>query len=52
MELKNKVVVVTGSSDGIGKEIALRLAKDGVKLALIARNEEKLAAVSKEALAL
>lgn len=52
MNLKGKVVVVTGSSDGIGKAVALRLAKDEVKLVLIARNEEKLAAVREQALTL
>ena len=52
MNLKNKVVVVTGSSDGIGKEIALRLAKENTKLVLIARNKEKLSAVAEEAMKL
>lgn len=42
MTLRNKVVVVTGASDGIGREVALRLAKENVKLALVARNKEKL----------
>lgn len=42
MELKNKVIIVTGASDGIGKQIALSLAAKNTKLALIARNQEKL----------
>ncbi|MBU0457898.1 SDR family oxidoreductase [Patescibacteria group bacterium] len=40
--LKDKVAVITGGNDGIGKEIALKLAAQGVKLALVARNEKKL----------
>ena len=52
MQLKNKVVVITGASDGIWKQIALRLAKDEVRLVLIARNEEKLKEVKDQALEL
>ncbi|KKP31097.1 MAG: hypothetical protein UR21_C0016G0015 [Candidatus Woesebacteria bacterium GW2011_GWC2_31_9] len=42
MNLKNKIAVVTGASDGIGKEVCLKLAKEGVSLALIARDEGRL----------
>ena len=42
MNLENKVVVVTGASEGIGEQIAIRLGKQGACLALIARNEERL----------
>lgn len=42
MILKNKTAIVTGASDGLGKEVALQLGKQGVNLALIARNKEKL----------
>ena len=52
MELKNKVAVVTGASDGIGRHVALKLAKEGVSLALIARNEERLNQVKEECLSL
>jgi len=50
MNLKNTVVVVTGASEGIGEQIALRLAGEGVSLALIARNESRLGEVAAEAM--
>ena len=40
--VKDKVVVVTGSSSGIGKATALKLAIAGAKMILVARGEEKL----------
>ena len=49
MDLKNKIAVVTGASDGLGKQVSLKLAKEGVSLALIARNEGRLNEVKKEA---
>ena len=49
MNLKRKIAVVTGASDGLGKEVSLKLAKEGVSLALVARNGEKLDLVKKEA---
>ena len=48
MILKNKIAVLTGASDGLGKQVALKLAKEGVSLALVARNEEKLKEVKLE----
>ncbi|XP_051858678.1 inactive hydroxysteroid dehydrogenase-like protein 1 [Drosophila albomicans] len=39
---------VTGSSDGIGKEYAKELARHGINVVLIARNEEKLKVVANE----
>jgi len=48
MNLNSKIVVITGASDGIGKQIALRLAKDGVQLALIARDEKRLEEVCQQ----
>ena len=41
-ELKNKVVLITGSSSGIGKAAAAAFAKAGAHLALVARNEPAL----------
>jgi 3-oxoacyl-[acyl-carrier protein] reductase len=50
--LKDKVALVTGASQGIGRDTALALAGAGAKVAVAARNEEKLAALVKEIVAL
>jgi 3-oxoacyl-[acyl-carrier protein] reductase len=46
--LKDKVALVTGASQGIGRDTALALAEAGAKVAVAARNEEKLAALVAE----
>jgi 3-oxoacyl-[acyl-carrier protein] reductase len=46
--LKDKVALVTGASQGIGRETALALCEAGAKVAVAARNDEKLAAVVQE----
>jgi 3-oxoacyl-[acyl-carrier protein] reductase len=48
LKLKGKTAVVTGGSEGIGKGIALALAKEGVDVAICARRMEPLEATAKE----
>ena len=40
--IKNKRVLISGGSNGIGKELAYLFAKEGCKLTLLARNKVKL----------
>jgi len=46
--LKGKRAIVTGGSQGIGKAIARELAREGVDVAIVARNKERLDAAAKE----
>lgn len=46
MEIKNKVVIVTGASSGIGLATAKLLAQNGAKVALVSRSKEKLKIIS------
>ena len=50
MNFNNKVVVITGASSGIGEESAIRFAKKGAKVVLVARRKEKLLHVEKKIL--
>ena len=45
---KDKVVVITGASSGIGKALALEFAGIGAKLILAARNTDKLKQTEEE----
>lgn len=46
--LKNKVALITGAAQGIGRGIALRLAQEGVHIALVDLNQDKLNLVQAE----
>lgn len=48
LNLKNKVALVCGSTQGIGRAAAMALAGEGVKVTLLARNEAKLKLVLSE----
>lgn len=48
MSLQEQVVIVTGASAGIGREIALRLAQEQAWLVLAARSEDKLQRLADE----
>jgi NAD(P)-dependent dehydrogenase (short-subunit alcohol dehydrogenase family) len=47
MEMAGKTCIVTGGTAGIGEEIAKGLARRGATVALVGRDEERLAAVAK-----
>ncbi len=47
-QLDEKIVVVTGGNQGIGKSIAKQFAAEGANLAIAARNAEKLEAAANE----
>ena len=48
MDFKNKVVVITGASSGIGEAAAEQFAKRGANLVLVARRKEKLEQVAQK----
>ena len=48
MDFKNKIILITGASSGIGKESAIEFAKLGANIILVARKKDKLEQVANE----
>lgn len=46
MKFRDRTVLVTGASRGIGRSIAIRFAEEGARLALVARSESELLATA------
>lgn len=42
MNIKDKIILITGASSGIGREAAIHLSRRGAKVILVARSEERL----------
>lgn len=48
MKLKGKIVLITGSSQGLGAEVARKIASQGANVILLARRERFLKLINKE----
>ncbi len=48
MNISNKIILLTGASKGIGRQLALSLAQLGNQLSLVARNEAELLTLQAE----
>ena len=46
--MKNKIILITGATSGIGRETAIRFANQGARLILCGRRKEKLDVLVKE----
>ena len=48
IDLKNRKVVITGASEGIGRALALAFAKSGAVVAGCGRNSERFNTINKD----
>src|SRR5215510_6775278 len=48
MRFESQVAVITGAGRGIGRAIALRLASEGARVAIVSRTEKNSVAVAEE----
>jgi len=48
MNFKNKLILITGGSSGLGKELSLLFIKEGAFVALVGRDKEKLLNIEKK----
>lgn len=46
--IAGKVIIITGASSGIGRAAAVALAREGAKVVLVARREERLKQLERE----
>ena len=46
--IKNKIAFVAASSQGLGKSVALELAKEGAKIIICGRNKQQLEKTKEE----
>ena len=48
MKIKDKVIIITGASSGLGRETALHLSRSGAHVVLVAQSKERLTEVQAE----
>ena len=46
--IAQQIILITGSTDGLGKQMALSLARQGATILLHGRNQERLEATQRE----